>query len=267
MGGPPPGRQGVGNRILIISLVLVMIAAAAIAIGIVASSFLGGDEQAGGTVASPSPSASPASESPEPSPEASSGADELINPGWKLATAEYYDFYYEVPYSGWTLLGAAGVSYGFDEDGDEELDYTWEGPTVYQKEPCEGWSSYAAAGAFGVLDSTDTEDSAPKVAERWGELQWGREEDGLTPATEVRSVEPLEVNGLSGHLAIVDVTAPAGLAECAPESGVVYTAAFKDEERAGRLRTLSVTADVGVSEELGESRIDKIIRSVRDISA
>ncbi|MFW5416681.1 hypothetical protein J0910_08680 [Nocardiopsis sp. CNT-189] len=265
-GGPPPGRQSAGNRILIVSLALVMVAAAAIAIGVVVWSFRGEGREGGGTAASPAPSASPASEeSPEPSPEASSGADDLVNPGWKLATAEFYDFYYEVPYSDWTLSPGRGNDIGFDENGDGELDYVWEGAASYLRSPCEDWGARADVGAFGVLDSTDTEASVPKVAELWGELGYSGEKEDQASSTEVRSVEALEVNGLSGHLAIVDVTVPGGLSECAPEKAVVYTAAFPDEEREGRLRTLSVVADAGVPDALSESRMRRIIESVRDI--
>ncbi|WP_017592646.1 hypothetical protein [Nocardiopsis potens] len=254
-----------GNRILIISLVLVMVAAAVIAIGIVVWSFRG-DGRGGGTAASPPPSASPAAEeSPEPSPEPSTDADDLVNPGWKLATAEYYDFYYEVPYSDWRISPGRGNDIGFDEDDDGELDYVWEGASSYLQSPCDDWGARADVGAFGVLDSTDTEDSAPKVAERWGELGYSGKKEDQASSTEVRSVEPLEANGLSGHLAIVDVTVPDGLSECAPEKAVVYTAAFLDEEREGRLRTLSVVADAGVSDALSESRMRRIIESVRDI--
>lgn len=263
--GPPPGgrrRGSAASRTLIAAIVLVMVGAVVIAVVLVADT-LRGAPQAGGSAPSASPEASPSAEE-SPSASASDGPEPL-NAGWRQVTVPEFDFAYEVPYSDWRVPGRE-ATVGFDEDEDGSMDYVLEGAAIYKNEPCEDWGSVALVGSFGVLESTDTEDSAPKVAERWAELGYS-EEDGSAPANKVRSVEAFAANDLTGHRAIVDISVPEGKAECAPEKAVVHTVAFVDEERDGQLRTVSVFADAGTGDALSEGRIDKILQSVRNLSA
>lgn len=240
--GGPPQRSNRAIGITVATLGAITLVLTIVVVAVLIGRSLPFDSAADAEETSPTPSDPEPEESPEASPveeeqeEEQSDEDAQTTPtidGWQGVAAQRRPLEYDVP-DDW-IVESPGMMYGFEEeDPDAPFGYS---PTVTMsgvsfwpstQDGCsEDGPGSGQVGTSGMGEMVDTAQGAESVAMEWAQAAY--EHDDGDPQLSAAEVEPFEENGLSGHLATVEVTPTP--ADCYPEAAEVRVASVEFPEQ------------------------------------
>ncbi|MWA09647.1 hypothetical protein [Streptomyces sp. BA2] len=277
-GGTPQAPQGSGdngggggNKTKVIAVVAA--AAVVVAAGVTGFLVLGGDKD---DSAKPDPAKS---SSEAPAPAGSGGSDSRRNdgdpkptvPGWQTVVNPEHGIAFDVP-AGWNLKSTDWVGWVSEADDPEDKPIAAFGAPAYLKEKWCGadedrdgtkdYTSLAAAGSRGNKGAKSTDEVASKDARLWvyGAFTQPDKEKIRTGAAEPYTTK----SGLKGSVATASSAGVEKKDKC-DSDGKATVFAFKNSE--GAFASWSFHGASGVSDEVPDATVEKMLSTVREIGA
>ncbi|MGW6056228.1 hypothetical protein [Streptomyces sp. NPDC055189] len=282
-GATPPAPQGdgggngggdgggTGNKTKVIAIVAA--AAVVVAAGVTGFLVLGGDKD---DTAKPDPSKS-TSAAPDPAGSGEAGArgnggnPKPTVPGWQTVVNPKRGIAFDVP-AGWSLKSTDWVGWVSEADDIDDKPIVAIAAPAYLKEKWCGadedkdgekdYSPLAATGTKGNNGAKSTDEAASKDARLWvyGAFTQPDKKKVRTGAAEPYTTK----SGLKGSLVNASSTGVVKEGKCDTD-GKATVFAFKDSE--GAFASWSFHGATGVSDEVPDTTVKKILSTVREIEA
>ncbi|MGW3355600.1 hypothetical protein ACWDFL_09270 [Streptomyces bungoensis] len=264
---PPPGRPGGGRT----KLVAVLSAAAVVvAAGVTGFLLLGGkgDDHAGpGPTTSASASASGSASPAADDSRSASGGQKPTIAGWKVVVNPDTGIAFDVP-ADWQVRSKSWIHYVTDDaDPDEKILAAMKAPAVLKEKWCGAdedrdgrtdYSSLADVGTRAEKAAGTAAEAARGTSANWVYGQYAQPDRKKVSTGAVTSFTT--ASGITGSVATSRSSGVARKGRCDVD-GKAVTFAFKDPD--GALLSWSLVGAAGVSEEVPDATVRKIMATVR----
>ncbi|MFJ9818981.1 hypothetical protein ACIRU3_27755 [Streptomyces sp. NPDC101151] len=261
----PPPQPGGGRTRLVAILAA---AAVVVASGVTGFLLLGGKKDDGarpGPTASSPTAASPSASSAADDPRSADGEKPTVA-GWKVVVNPVTGIAFDVP-AAWQVRSKSWITYVTEQSDDDKVLVGMKAPAVLKEKWCAAdedrdgktdYTSLANVGTRGNKDAKNTAQIAREDSANWvygWYTQPDRKKVRTGPVTSYTTA-----SGITGSVATSRSTGVVKQDRCDSE-GKATTFAFKDSD--GALLSWSLFSAAGVSEEVPDATIRKIMSTVR----
>jgi hypothetical protein len=276
-GGPtPPGGKAKTTVVAIVAALAVVVAA-----GVTAFVVLGKDDDTttnaqddatSSASASKPAKPSPASSPPNPRGAGGAGAGAPQIAGWKVVTNPGHGTQFDVP-PDWEVSSSTMIS-GFDDvkKDDGSTANSFSAPAFFKSKWCGDdpdkngtteYTSLAGVGTKGANGAKDTGTAAVNEAGSWAWAAFAQEEPekSLTQRIKVSKAQPYTTkSGVAGNFATATATGITKKGKCYTDGKSI---AFTFSNAKGDFTTWALYANTGVTGEVPDATVKKILSSVR----
>ncbi|NGN62973.1 hypothetical protein G5C51_03520 [Streptomyces sp. A7024] len=275
-GMQPPQKQGPKTSSIVAIVTAVAVLAAAVVVGVVLMNRDdGGKDPVAGT--SKSPKATKKTDEPsqstsdDPRSDGANGGLKAVVPGWKPVSNPKHGTLFDVPPS-WEVLGA-DTGWGL-EDPYDKSDFpgpavSFSAPAVFKQKWCKsGDDTYtrASVGTKGAQGAKNTGEAATNEAMAWAAYGYYKDPKKEVKAGKLEYTKPKAFSnsyGTSGKYVIATTTGATKTNKCTGQNGKAVAFSFEDKE--GELKTFVLLTDFKVKDEVPQSTIEKMMKSLRPL--